>query len=72
MKTFVTIIVTLKNVIHKLIKIIIIPLKFIYKISKKIIFRPLNTLYIKIQIFMTKKFQKLNYNLKNTKKLKKS
>lgn len=71
-KTVVFIITTVKKIICQIIKIIIMPLKFIYNIIDKTFFRPIYLFYIKIKTFSTKKFQKINYKLKNIKKFEKN
>ena len=69
---FVFLLTAIKNTIHQIIKIIIIPFRFIYKMMDKIIFRPTYLCYIKTRTFLTKKLQKIDYKLNNLEKFKKN
>lgn len=64
-KTFVFIISLLKKVLKTLIKIIIVPFQFVYKIVDKFIFRPIYISCIKSKSFLTKKTKNLSFKLKN-------
>lgn len=68
-RTFVFLITIVKKIIHQFIKILIAPFKFIYHIIDKIILRPIYLFSIKIRAFLTKRFQKIDYKLKNMKKI---
>ena len=70
-KTSVKIISSIIRITHKIIHIISIPLKFIYKIIDKIILRLGYIFCSKIRNFTTKKINKSKFNLKNFKKIKK-
>lgn len=72
MKIFIFFITTVKKIIRQILKIMITPFKWIYNIIDKIIFRPTYLFLIKTRTFLTKKFQKVNYNLKNVQKFKKN
>lgn len=67
-KTVVFLITTVKGFVIRIIKIIIAPLKFIYNIIDKMIFRPIYILGIKTNSFMTKKYKKMDLKLKKAKK----
>ena len=71
-KIFVFLIITVKKMIHQIIKMIITPFKWIYHIADKIMFRPIYLLGVKTRTFLTKKFQKINNKLKNMKNFKKN
>ena len=57
-KTSVKIILSVIKLLHKIWNIIIIPLKFIYKVIDKVILRPGYIFYSKIRNFTTKKINK--------------
>lgn len=59
------------KLIHKIWSIIIIPLKFIYKVIDKIMLRPGYIFCSKIQNFATKKLKKPQFTLKKIKKMEK-
>ena len=71
-KIFVFLITTIKKIIHQIIKTIIAPFQFIYKIIDKIIFRPIYLWYSRTRTFLTKKSQKLDDKLNNLQKFKKN
>ncbi len=70
-KTSVKIISGIIKLLHKIWSIIIIPLKFIYKVIDKIIIRPGYIFSSKIQNFATKKLNKTKITLKKIKKIEK-
>ena len=70
-KTSVKIILSVIKLLHKIWNIIIIPLKFIYKVIDKVILRPGYIFYSKIRNFTTKKINKGKFTLKNFKKIEK-
>ena len=55
-----------------ILKIIILPLKILYKIYEKTIFRPVYIFLYKINNNLTKKKQNFLKNINNSKKFKKS
>lgn len=71
-KTSVFIISIIKKIIKMIVKIIITPLKFVYNIVDKIIFRSVYLFCIKFNSFLTKKSKNLTNKLKNMKKLEKN
>ena len=78
-KIFVFLIITVKKMIHQIIKMIITPFKWIYHIADKIMFRPIYLLGVKTRTFLIifflfsmSKFQKINNKLKNMKNFKKN
>jgi len=68
-KTVVSLITILKKITHKILKIIIIPLRFLYTMVDKILFRPIYLFSIKTQSFLTKKSKKISGKIKNLKKM---
>ena len=52
-KVNVNIITFLKNIIYKIIKILVLPFQFIYKIIKKILFKPITFIMINFRKIST-------------------
>lgn len=71
-KTVVKIISIIKKIITTIINIIIFPFKAIFKLIRKILFRPINVFFIKIQNNMTKKLKNIYYNINKSKKIQKT
>ena len=67
-ETFTFIINTIKKVIKKIIKIILVPFKILYNFIDKAIFRPLYLFYIKVNAFLTKYLKKTTNRINNIKK----
>lgn len=68
-KINVKIITFIKSIVKKVLRIILLPFSFIFKLLKKIFFRPVNIFIINIRKISTKLFRKNNNILKKTKKL---
>ena len=71
-KTVVKIISIIKKIITTIINIIIFPFKAIFKLIRKILFRPTFVIFIKIQNNMTKKLKNIYYNINKSKKIQKT
>lgn len=71
-KTVVKVISIIKKFIITIISIIIFPFKAIFKLIRKILFRPIYVIFIKIQNNMTKKLKNLYYNINKSKKIQKN
>lgn len=69
-KINVFILTTIINLMKKIINIIYIPLKFLQKILKKILFKPISFIIINIRKMMSNTFTKSKNIIKNNKKLK--
>ena len=70
-KTVVKVISIIKKFIITIISIITFPFKAIFKLIRKILFRPIYVIFIKIQNNMTKKLKNIYYNINKSKKFKK-
>ena len=71
-KTVVKVISIIKKFIITIISIITFPFKAIFKLIRKILFRPIYVFFIKIQNNMTKKLKNLYYNINKSKKIQKT
>lgn len=71
-KINVTIINLIKNIISKVLNILFIPFKYIYKLFNKIFFKPINFLIINIRKNFTKNLKKVYNNTKKIKNIKKT
>ena len=71
-KTVVKVISIIKKFIITIISIIIFPFKAIFKLIRKILFRPIYVIFIKIQNNMTKKLKNIYYNINKSKKIQKT
>lgn len=71
-KTVVKVISIIKKFIITTISIITFPFKAIFKLIRKILFRPIYVIFIKIQNNMTKKLKNLYYNINKSKKIQKT
>ena len=71
-KTVVKVISIIKKFIITIISIIIFPFKAIFKLIRKILFRPIYVFFIKIQNNMTKKLKNIYYNINKSKKIQKT
>ena len=71
-KTVVKVISIIKKFIITIISIIIFPFKAIFKLIRKILFRPIYVFFIKIQNNMTKKLKNIYYNINKSKKIQKN
>lgn len=67
-KINVTIIKFFKNIIGKIISILIIPLKLLFKITKKIFYKPIAFVFINFNKFSTNFYKKINKLIKSNKK----
>ena len=70
--TVVKVISIIKKFIITIISIIIFPFKAIFKLIRKILFRPTFVFFIKIQNNMTKKLKNIYYNINKSKKIQKT
>ena len=71
-KTVVKVISIIKKFTITIISIIIFPFKAIFKLIRKILFRPIYVIFIKIQNNMTKKLKNIYYNINKSKKIQKT
>ena len=71
-KTVVKVISIIKKFIITIISIITFPFKAIFKLIRKILFRPIYVIFIKIQNNMTKKLKNIYYNINKSKKIQKT
>ena len=71
-KTVVKVISIIKKFIITIISIITFPFKAIFKLIRKILFRPIYLFFIKIQNNMTKKLKNIYYNINKSKKIQKT
>ena len=71
-KTVVKVISIIKKFIITIISIITFPFKAIFKLIRKILFRPIYVFFIKIQNNMTKKLKNIYYNINKSKKIQKT
>ena len=71
-KTGVKVISIIKKFIITIISIITFPFKAIFKLIRKILFRPIYVIFIKIQNNMTKKLKNIYYNINKSKKIQKT
>lgn len=71
-KISVAIITFSKNIVYKILNIVLYPIKLITKIFKKILFKPISFIFINIRTFSSKTSKKiLDHSLKNKKHEKK-
>ena len=71
-KTVVKVISIIKKFIITIMSIITFPFKAIFKLIRKILFRPIYVIFIKIQNNMTKKLKNIYYNINKSKKIQKT
>lgn len=71
-KVNVSIITFIKKLVIKIFNIVIIPFKFIYKLIRKIFFKPISFCIINIRKISTKSLNKIHNKAKNKIKLKNS
>ncbi len=71
-KINVMILTTLKNIISKTIKIILIPFKYLYLLIRKIFFKPISFVIINLRKSSTKFYNHFTKNIKKAKKLEKT
>lgn len=70
-KINVAIIIFIKNILNKVFKFMSIPFKFLYKLLRKVFFKPISFFIINIRKISTNLLKNTNVNIKNVKKHKK-
>lgn len=70
-KINVAILTFIKNILTKLFCFLAVPFKFLYKITKKLLFKPISFFIINIRNFSTNLFKNTNIKAKNIKRPKK-
>ena len=62
----------IKDILIKIFSILLLPFKFIYKLIRKMFFKPISFCIINIRKISTKSFKKIHNNLKSMSKVKNS